>query len=375
MFQRRKVIALITGFAAGFTNTILWGGNSKNYSITTPKRNLPFFLGWYDYIANITVPDKVSAEKIDLLMPYVEKAKKEEIEEFLDASDQAGVKVLLEISRPLVVSENISGVKDFVRTFKNHPSVYGWYLFDEPEIRKPTPLSPDSLERVYQAIKEEDQSRPIALVFADIKKIKPYMGAMDILMWDRYPCEVEVQEFQWVSSYHNALKKVVDLATVNNKKFWNVLQAYSHNSSNKRLPTEAEFRYMFYLSVIAGADSLLFWMHEWSSDFWNQTVLYPTIKEMRNYLPAIARGEDFTNSVEINHSNIQFKLFTIPNTTKYLLIVVNQNHHQINLTIKLTPTLAGKPVVIKQETITHLSSQASFSTFLNSYEVRLYKIG
>ncbi|QSJ14541.1 hypothetical protein JYQ62_21815 [Nostoc sp. UHCC 0702] len=68
------------------------------------------------------------------------------------------------------------------------------------------------MERLYQAIKEEDQSRPIALVFADINKIKPYMGAMDILMWDCYPCEVGVQEFQGVSSYHNALNKVVDLA-------------------------------------------------------------------------------------------------------------------------------------------------------------------
>ncbi|MBH8563683.1 hypothetical protein I8748_16040 [Nostoc sp. CENA67] len=375
MFTRRELIALITGFAASFTTTILGGRNSKNYSIPTRKRNLPFFLGWYDYVTNIAVLDKVSAEEIDLLMPYVEKAEKEKIEEFLDASDRAGVKIMLEISRPLVVSENISGVKDFVQTFKNHPSVYGWYLYDEPEIRKPTPLSPESLERVYQAIKEEDQLRPIALVFADIKKIKPYMGAMDILMWDRYPCEVGVQEFQWISSYQKALNKVVDLATVNNKKFWNVLQAYSDKHSQKRLPTEAEFRYMFYLSVIAGADSLLFWMYDFSSNVWNQSVLYPTVKELKKYMPAIAKGEDLTNSVQINYSNIQFKLFTIPNTTKYLLIIVNQNHHQVNLTIKLTPALAGKSVAIKQETITHLSSQASFNALLNSYEVRLYQIG
>ncbi|QSJ14542.1 hypothetical protein JYQ62_21820 [Nostoc sp. UHCC 0702] len=82
MFKRRKLIALITGFAASFTTTILWSRNSKNYSITTRKRNLPFFLGWYDYITNIAVLDKVSAEEIDLLMPYVEKLKRKKSKNF-----------------------------------------------------------------------------------------------------------------------------------------------------------------------------------------------------------------------------------------------------------------------------------------------------
>jgi hypothetical protein len=375
MIKRRKFISLIPGFAVAITSSILLSFNNQKYLALNRKRSLPFFLGWYDNINNIDVPIKVSSEGIDLLMPYVEKEDKVKIQAFLDASKKTPIKILLEIPRPLVESENISGVKEFIRTYKNHPSVYGWYLYDEPEIKEPIPLSPNLLKNVYKAIKEEDNSKPVALVFADIEKIEPYADAMDILMWDRYPCEEGVAEFQWVSSYRNALKKVISLASVNNKKFWNVLQAHGDNQLNKRLPTKLEFRYMFYLSVLTGANGLLFWIYYLSLPSWNESVLYPTTKEFRDYIPAIVRGEDLSNPVQVNNSDIEVKLFPIPNTKKHLMIAVNHNPTQINFTVKLTQSLAGKIVTFNKETITNLSTEASFSTVLNPYEVKLYKIG
>jgi hypothetical protein len=375
MIKRRKFIGLIPGFVVATTSSILLSLNPKNYLTLNRKRTLPFFLGWYDNINNINVSGQVSFKGIDLLIPYVGKADKVKIQAFLDASKKVGVKVLLEISRPLIESENILGVKDFIRTYKNHPSVYGWYLYDEPEIKKPTPLSPALLKNVYKAIKEEDKSKPVALVFTYIEKIEPYSDAMDILMWDRYPCRNGVAEFQWVSSYRKAFYKVISLADVKNKKFWNVLQAYSGNQTNYRLPTKLEFRYMFYLSVLTGADGLLFWIHYFSSPSWNESVLYPTIKEFRDYIPAIIRGEDLSNPVQVNNSDIEVKLFPIPNTKKHLMIAVNHNQTQINFTIKLSQSLAGKIVSFNQKTITNLSTDASFSTLLNPYEVKLYKIG
>ncbi|AVH65963.1 hypothetical protein NPM_4430 [Nostoc sp. 'Peltigera membranacea cyanobiont' N6] len=372
---RRKFIALIPAFLLASTSTILLSLNPKKYLTLNRKRNLPFFLGWYDHIYNINVSTQVSPKGIDILIPYVGEADKGKIKEFLDNSKKAGVRVLLEIYRPLVESKNILEVKDFIRTYKNHPSVYGWYLYDEPEIKKPTPLSPDLLKKVYQAIKQEDKSKPVALVFGDIKKIESYVDAMDILMWDRYPCEEGVPEFAWVSSYRKALYKVISLADVKNKKFWNVLQAYSKKQSKKRLPTKGEIRYMFYLSVLTGADGLIFWTHYLSSHSWNESVLYPIIQELRDYIPAIVRGEDLRNPVQVNNLDIEIKLFSIPNTKKYLMIAVNHNHNQINFTAKFTQGLADKIVVFNKKTITNLSTERSFSTILNPYEVRLYEVG
>jgi hypothetical protein len=374
MIKRRKLISLITGFAAAITSPILLSLPRKKYSTPTRKINLPLF-GWYDNITNINFPAQVSSEGIDLLMPYVEEADKAEIQEFLDASSEVGMKVLLELSRPLVESESISGVKDFVRTYKDNPSVYAWYLYDEPEVKKPKPLSPVSLQKLYQTIKKEDNSKPVALVISKINKIKYYIGAMDILMWDSYPCENGVAEFAWIPSYRRELHEIISFASSKNKKFWNVLQAYGENQFNKRLPTKAEFRYMFYSSVLAGVDGLLFWSHYRSSPLWNELVLYPTIEEARYYIPVMVKGKDLTSQVQVNHSNIEVKLFSISNTQTFLMIVVNHNRHQSNLTIKLAQKLAGKAVAINQETITNLSAQASFDIILSPYEIRLYQIG
>ncbi len=375
MIKRRKFISLIPGFAVAITSSILLSFNNQKYLALNRKRSLPFFLGWYDNINNIDVPIKVSSEGIDLLMPYVEKEDKVKIQAFLDASKKTPIKILLEIPRPLVESENISGVKEFIRTYKNHPSVYGWYLYDEPEIKEPIPLSPNLLKNVYKAIKEEDNSKPVALVFAYIEKIEPYSDAMDILMWDRYPCKNGVAEFQWVSSYREALYKVISLADVKNKKFWNVLQAYSGNQTDYRLPTKLEFRYMFYLSVLTGANGLLFWIHYLSSPSWNESVLYPTIQEFRDYIPAIVRGEDLRNPLQVNNSDIEVKLFSIPNTKNFVMIVVNHNHTQIGFTVTLPQKLASKVVTFNKKHIKNLSNEASFSNLLKAYEVRLYQIG
>ena len=170
--------------------------------------------------------------------------------------EEAGIKVLLEIYRPLVESGNIADVIDFVRTYRNHSSVYGWYLYDEPELKKPSPLSPQLLEQIYKVIKNEDKSKPVALVFGDINKIEPFINAMDIVMWDRYPCLIGVPEFQWVPIYRRDFYKVLSIADRYHKKFYNVLQGSSEKVSNKRFPSITEFRYMFYLSV--GASHFLF---------------------------------------------------------------------------------------------------------------------
>lgn len=375
MITRRQFLALIPGFVVASTGSIFVSLNPKKYLSLNRKRSLPFLLGWYDNINNIDVPIKVSSRGIDLLMPYVEKESEIKIQAFLDASKITPIKILLEIPRTLIKSENISGVKDFIRTYKNHPSVYAWYLYDEPEMEQPTPLSPNLLKQVYTAIKEEDKSKAVALVFSKIDKIEPYSDAMDILMWDRYPCTQDVAEFQWVSYYRETLYKVMSLADIKNKKFLNVLQAYGNNQFNRRLPTKAEFRYMFYLSVLVGSDGLLFWTHYRSSYSWNESVLYPTIQEFRDYIPAIIRGEDSKNLVQVSHSNIEVKLFSIPNTTNFVMIVVNHNETQINFTLKLPQKLASKVVTFNQKPITKLSIEGNFSNLLKAYEVHLYQIG
>jgi hypothetical protein len=374
--DRRNIIIVIIGFAFAITSPFLLSLAKRKYWTPVRKRSFPFFLGWYDdYIANYHVLEKVSVRGIDLLVPYVVSAEHEKIKIFLNTAKRARVKILLEIYRPLVESGDIEAVKDFIRTYKNHPSVYGWYLYDEPEIKKPDPLSPNLLTEIYQAIKEEDESKPVAIVFGEIDKIESYSQAMDILMWDYYPCENGIPEFQWVASYQQALNRVVSIANVQDKKFWYVLQAYSGHGFNKRLPTKAEFRYMFYSSILAGSDGLLFWMYAWSTPAWNESVLYPIIKEFKNYIPAIIKGGYPNNIVVSNNPSIEIKLFPIPKTRRNVAIAVNHSLDPVDLTVKVDRRLSGKSVAINKKTISRISADSNLKVILNPYEVRLYEIG
>ena len=180
---RRELVGLLMGFSIASTSGLVMSLTQKKYLEIDRQRSLPFLVGWYDRIENIDVSSKVYPKGMRLIMPYVAKdVKPETIRAFLDRAKQVGMKVLLEIYRPLVESENISGVRNFIRTYKNHPAVYGWYLYDEPEVKKPIPLSPQLLIGLYQVIKQEDRSKPVAIVFADTRKIAPYIDALDILM-------------------------------------------------------------------------------------------------------------------------------------------------------------------------------------------------
>jgi hypothetical protein len=378
---RRNLLKFATGLIIAATIPALLSSSRKKSSTPIRKRNLPFYLGWYDFVANPTAPELVSSKGINLVMPYLDvspnpamsEATKEKITVFLDKAKAAKIKVLVEIYRPLVELENISGVKNFINTYKHHPSVYGWYLYDEPEIKKPQPLSPDSLARVYRAIKEEDRSKPVAIAFGETNKIEAYSNAMDILMWDNYPCEDGIPEFQWIAAYREPLHTVASIAEAKQKKFWNILQAYSGHGFKKRLPSKAEFRYMFYSSVLAGSDALFFWMHPWSTPAWNESVLYPTVREFRRYLPAIV-GEGSQKIGVPDYSDIEVGLFSLPNSRKKLVIVVNHSRNRVVTNIKLDRQLSGRRVRINNENVDLISAHSNFKITLSSFEVKLYEI-
>jgi hypothetical protein len=373
--KRRNLFSLIAGLAlASFGSTWL-SSAQKKYVTSTRKRSLPFIIGWYEFLENTAGPSQVASKGINFVIPYIEKTKLEKIKIFLDAAKAAKIKVLVEVYRPLVEAGNVAGTREFIRTYKNHPAVYGWYLYDEPEIKKPTPLTPELLIKVYQAIKAEDKSKPVAIVFSDVGKVESYSNAMDISMWDAYPCNDDVPEFAWVSSYREALNRVTKISHGKQKKFWNVLQAYS-GQLKKREPTKAEFRYMFYYSIFSGSDGLLFWMHPWSTPAWNEAVLYATIKEFQPYIPAIINGYNSVNITPTERKNtVETRLFAIPGSRKKLMVVINHERAPVNMTVKLNRSLAGKSVAIGKRKIDRVSAQSNLQIALSSYEIQLYEIG
>ena len=339
------------------------------------QKGINFPLGWYDHIHRVETPAKVATEGMNLLMPYTSNKNEATIRSYLDAAETAGMKVLLEPYRAKVKKGDIAAVTQFVRTFKQHPAVFGWYLYDEPAVKKA--VSPETLEFLYNAIKAEDPNRPVAIVFApsQIGKMLTYRKAFDICMIDRYPLFYRKREFNNLGDFWEWMQNAASVAR--DKKFWPVLQAFGEQEDGKpkyrrRLPTVAEERYMFYVAVNAGADGLFFYGHHWTLQSWIDSVLKPLIREFHQYIPAINSGP-LSKKATVNRSDMQVLLYQNPFNKNYLAIAIHHGRGTVNPKIALDTSINTRSIKVVGEH-RHLSlTKGIFKDSFGPYAVHLYE--
>ena len=295
-----------------------------------------FPLGWYDSIVYLDTPAIIASEGINASIPYTGDSNSQEVKAYLDRAAAVNIKVVVEIPRDDVRSKRTEQVIQFVRELKSHPATYGWYLYDEP---KPSTITPAALKRIYQAIKAEDPEHTIAIAFNRLFRIPQYFEAFDVAMYDKYPVFYDESEF--TGFYNDTFKKIVDTAVslTQGKDFWYIVQGYGEGldgtpRNDRRLPTMAEERYMVYATILARVDGLFFWSHYLSQQQWIDSVLTPIIKELQNYLPAIT-NKALDDSLTIDNSAIQAKIYQDPDTQDLLLIAINHSDRTIETAIAL----------------------------------------
>jgi hypothetical protein len=353
-------------------------------AITTSGQKLTaeeFPLGWYDRATNSQTPAKVAQEGMNLLVVYTNRHDEATIANYLDAAQAAGMKVILEPYRKIVKAGDIKGLIQFVRKFKEHPAVFGWYLSEEPERKG---ILPQILESSYQAIKAESPDKPIFVLFHPQLwspppiPFKSYWKAFDIFMGEWYPSHYQETEFSnKFDVYAASLRKAPSFAGV--RPFMAVLQAFGRdnskiNSNSKwRYPTVREQRYTIYTALLTGAKGLLFYAHHRTSQSWIDKVLKPLIQELEAYLPAIINGAK-VEKVTVNRSDVQVALYQDPQTQQYLLIALHHGKGKINASIKLEKTIAANSVkLLGEERTVSLTNRILNDTF-DSYGVNLYSL-
>ena len=339
-----------------------------------------FPLGWFDDIRNTNTLAEIANEGMNIVMPYVRTSNDAQIMAYLDTAEQVGIKVLLEIPRPIIKAEDTDAITQFVRKFKNHPAVVAWYSWDEPEV---TRLSPKILKKAYDAIKAEDSSKPIAVVFVKLDGIEQYLDALDIFMWDKYPVTYGSPEFgssEWskLAAWFNR----ADFLSTGKNGFWFVMQGYGEKQDgtpqfNKRLPTYGEERYMLYSAVLSGANGLFLWTHYRSQQSWIDSVLTPIVREFHNYIPAIEAGK-IVDRLQVDSSNVRVALYQDPTSQSYFLVAINHGKSQLNATMlfkKETRTKFAR--VLKEKRcvrFTHVDGKTIFRDKFNPYAVHIYDL-
>lgn len=202
-------------------------------------------------------------------------------------------------------SEDEERIAHLVEQFRSEPALLFWETEDEPAFaskQKGPRIPPDQIIATYRFVKHLDPVHPLYLNHAPVNlesTLRQYNPGADILGTDIYPVvprgirelyalwpdgqqgDLLNQTISQVGQYAERLRRVAGPS----RAAWMVLQAFawenlrSKNRDPKMVlyPTREQLRSMAYLSLIRGANGLLFWGLEFTPP---DAPLWPALKSV-----------------------------------------------------------------------------------------------
>jgi Carbohydrate family 9 binding domain-like len=178
--------------------------------------------------------------------------------------------------KPLSETE-ADGIRGFVRKWKNHPALLGWYMGDEPELR---PALPARMTAIYNTCRDEDPYHPCILLNDTMDGIRKYIDGGDVFNPDPYPLFLRGGN---AARPIGKVGKFIDTVLETGKKrkaAWITPQAFNYGdygAVNNRAPNFLELRNMQYQAIIAGVQGFTWYT-------WYAALQYPEITLSMEYL-------------------------------------------------------------------------------------------
>ena len=204
---------------------------------------------------------------------------------FLDECARLGLRVISEFGSPGKATE-------VVRRYRDKPAVLGWNPGDEPSLNG---LGAETMFCRYDRFKQID---PDHLVYTVVDKAGlglRYAAGTDVMAPDPYP--VPEKSLGMVYSFVTALRQTAESV---GSGVWCVPQAFggqgsARNSGWTRPPTDAEFRAMSYLALMAGAKGLVYYVYyDGGFDLLKEPALLAAVKvfpaELQKVVPFVLNG-------------------------------------------------------------------------------------
>jgi hypothetical protein len=209
--------------------------------------------------------------------------KDDELGKYLDKAAALGLKVMVGFDRKEGYTQ--ARTEERVRKFRQHPALWAWYLYDEPE--------PEILERargVAGIIRSNDDAHPI-IVASDTPE---YIALADMSFAYCYP----VLDQSFPKQDLNRYTRKTDSAAASGKPFislvqtfnWNHYVAFAKKKEEYRLPSLAEMRFMAYSGILRGGRGVFFFSFQTlpiENDHLNHEI-EPLIKELKMIRPFLA---------------------------------------------------------------------------------------
>jgi|YelNatPaOPRAMG01_1025707.scaffolds.fasta_scaffold33342_2 hypothetical protein len=227
------------------------------------------FLGFYSFVKKEYI-DKVSGTYLNNLMPYgTDGNEREVIKDFLDYAELKGVNIIFSVKDcykqskwyPKVKWTSTEKPEDIVNAiaenFSGHKAICGWYISDEPMWHVGLG-NKEQIKKNCEIIRKYSDKPiivcdvPYSTMWDDLSKW------CDILAPDIYP----VPGGKVIKVYQE-IKKIKEKYK---NKVYGVLQVHGAYQYSKeydeitgRAPTYEEIKVMSYLSLLAGADGILYY--------------------------------------------------------------------------------------------------------------------
>lgn len=246
-------------------------------------------------------------------------------------------------------------IQGFVDSYKNHPAVSTWYLFDEPN--NTSLMSPERMKIAYDAVKARDPSKPISVVFSHIlqadedpeKRGNPvdpgYWSQLDNLMYDFYPIIKDTAEFKSpkLPYFHPWLSVARRRAQEYGKKFYQVVQAYGTTEEGvsqfgKRDPTPKEFAYLVYTALVNRSEGLFFWSYPRSKESWLASTYRPVMRRVSGLLRLLpdSSNANVMSILSTNNNALSIRQIYSPAQNRYYFLITNPSRYPTDATLQTT---------------------------------------
>jgi hypothetical protein len=185
--------------------------------------------------------------------------------EFLDAAHANGLMVFMGFDRGNysghgLVQRNWGHVARRIAALRDHPALLAWYLFDEPDLAHQY-VSPESMEEVYQLIRELDPYHPVIVTFAIDNSVGRYPRCYDV-HW--------TQVYGDTDSVHSRLVRhremlpggaLAAILTCNDRRQSELLKQGKPIDDAAFTPTLQKFRADIAMALALGSSGLSWWWY------------------------------------------------------------------------------------------------------------------
>ena len=280
-------------------------------------------------------------------------------------------------SKKLFTDKELARTAQFVRLYKDHPAILGWYLCDEPR----GTIFRDEMKRVRDVVAKEDPHHPCIVLDNTGRGVAGLADAGEILWVDPYPGFAKSGPPRLpMETVSIAMDDMIQGTGSRLRHFWSCPQAFNwgawggEKAKTERAPTYEEERTMTYLSIVHGAQGVVYfaWKYALKEPHLSEGFLTRLGPEIRDLMPDLRDGRDVVGGVTKAtpaDNKLHVRAFRLGD--RMTIIAVNPGPRQVAAQIDFPGLTGSFSVVSEQRTV--VTKDGTLSDTFVPYRTHVYR--